>query len=119
FVDSKQVNIPSGQFTLDKDTAFTLGDGQRLNLDQVLLMNATNVAFTDFQIYWQTQIIRNRNINLNEFMVLLNTLKINVSGLTPLFDSREMLYADEPQPIGALNSAFKIQGTNPGALIAL
>src|SRR4029077_8200351 len=65
FVDSKQVNIPSGQFTLDKDTAFTLGDGQRLNLDQVLLMNATNVAFTDFQIYWQTQIIRNRNINLN------------------------------------------------------
>lgn len=119
FVDSKQVNIPSGQFTLDKDSAFTLGDGQRLNMDQVLLMNPTNVAFDNFLIYWQTVIIRNRNININEFMVLFNTLKQNVSGLTPLFDSRELLYADETQPIGALNSAFKIQGVNPGALISL
>lgn len=119
FVDSKQVNIPGGQFTLDKDSAFTIGDGQRLNMEQVLLTNPNNVLFDNLVVYWQTLPQRNRNANINSFMMLLNTLKTNPAGLFALFDSREMLYGDETLPIGALNSAFKIQGTNPGALVSL
>lgn len=119
FIDTKQFNFSSGQFTMDKDTAFTIGDGQRLNLDQVLVMNPNNIDFTNFQIYWQSQIIRNRNANINAFTALWSTLKQQISGIQSFFDSRELLYGDETMPIGALNSSFKIQGTNPGGAVSL
>jgi len=112
FVDTKLVTVSSGNpFTFNKDTAFTMGDGQRLNLDQVLVMNPSNHSIDNLQHYWQSQILRNRNTNINAFMALLNTLKQDTGLIYPLFDSREMLYGDETWDISNLSSAVSMQAT--------
>jgi hypothetical protein len=117
FVDQKLVNIPAGYYTLDKDTAFTLGDGQRQFMDQVLLMNPNGNTIDNITVNWQSLPVRNRLISLNSFVNLFNTLNTNPAGIVSLYDSRELLYGDESLPIGLLNSAFTIKAnfTTAGA----
>ncbi len=109
FVDQKLVNIPAGYYTLDKDTAFTLGDGQRNFMDQVLLMNPNNRTIDNITVNWQSLPVRNRLSSVNTFIQAFNTLNQTIAGLFRLYDSREMLYGDEALPIGLLNSAFTIK----------
>lgn len=107
FVDYKTYNATAGTNILDKNTAYNIGDGMRLNLDQIFYIPASG-TMDNWIHYLQSTPIKQRTQNLNEFVQLSGVIKVNVNGVFVL-DTRELLYGDEMLPIGLQNVQFRTQ----------
>ncbi|HSS99297.1 MAG TPA: hypothetical protein VLK33_19820 [Terriglobales bacterium] len=109
FVDMKTYNGTVGMNVLDKNTAYNVGDGLRLNLDQIFYIPASG-TMDDWTHFLQSTPIRQRSENLNEFVQLSGVIKVLVGGVYVL-DLRELLYGDEELPIGQTTAQFRTQVT--------
>jgi Viral coat protein P2 N-terminal domain len=107
YVDMKTYNATVGTNILDKNTAFNIGDGMRLNLDQIFFIPAAG-TMDNWIHYLQSTPIRQRSENLNEFVQLTGVIKVLVGGVFVL-DLRELLYGDETIPIGSTKAQFRTQ----------
>lgn len=107
FVDMKTYNASVGTNVLDKNTAYNIGDGMRLNMDQVFYIPAAG-TMDNWIHYLQSTPIKQRTENLNEFVQLSGVIKVLVNGVYVL-DTRELLYGDEELPIGLQNVQFRTQ----------
>lgn len=109
FVDMKTYNGTVGVNILDKNTAYNIGDGMRLNLDQIFYIPAGG-TMDNWIHYLQSTPIKQRDENLNTFMQLSGVIKVPVAGVYVL-DTRELGYGDEEIPIGSQNAQFRTQVT--------
>lgn len=112
FVDYKTYNATAGVNIMDKNSAYNIGDGMRLNLEQIFYIPASSsTTFDQWIHYLQSTPIRQRSQNLNNFVEQQGVIKKpTITGLFA-FDTRELLYGDEVLAIGALNTQFRTQVT--------
>lgn len=107
FCDLKTYNGTVGTNVLDKNTAYNIGDGMRLMLDQIFYIPAAG-TMDNWTHYLQSTPIKQRSENLNAFMELSGVIKVLVGGVY-VFDTRELLYGDEEIPVGATSAQFRTQ----------
>lgn len=111
FIDLKTFNASTGVNVLDKNTAYNVGDGLRLNLDKIVYIpDDPTMTLDDWVHYYNNIPIKNRTNNLNAFIRILSGLNTNQAGAF-IFDTRELLYGDEDLFIGDTKQQFRTQVT--------